>query len=71
MIDAGLARSIGAFLVVLGVGIYMYAALHNKQEVEVEFMGSKKKLSVMALILISLLDGIVMGLILGYLLFAI
>ncbi len=71
MVDANVARSIVAFLVVLGVGLYLYAAMNNKQEVAVDFMGNKKRLSVTALILISLLDGIVLGLMIGYLIFKI
>lgn len=71
MVDANVARSIVAFLIVLGAGVYIYAAMNNKQEVSVDFMGNKKKLSIMSLILISLLDGIVIGLMIGYLIFKI
>jgi hypothetical protein len=57
------------FLLALGVCTYVYTAFKNKEEVKVHFFGSDKNISVKYLIIICLLDGLVLGALMGYLLF--
>mgnify|MGYP000629663726 CR=1 FL=1 len=56
-------------LLIMGVSTYVYTALKNEEEVKVHFFGADKKISVKYLIIICLLDGLVLGSLLGYLLF--
>jgi len=57
------------FLVVLGVLLYLYTAYVNTSKVKVNFFGSEKKISLRSLILICFVDGVVLGFIIGYLIF--
>lgn len=57
------------FVLVMGVGLYVYTAMKNTESVKVHFFGADKKLALKNLIVICLLDGIVLGLLLGYLIF--
>ncbi len=57
------------FLVVLGFLLYLYTAMQNSKKVTVDFFGANKKISVRSLIMICFVDGVVIGLVIGYLLF--
>ncbi len=53
----------------LGCGLYGYIASQNTEEVQVQFLREKKKLSLKYVILICFVDGLFLGVFLGYILF--
>ena len=57
------------FLAVLGTLLYLHTAFNNSKKVTVSFFGSNKKVSLTSLILICFADGVVLGFIVGYLVF--
>lgn len=68
--DNSILKIILIFLVVLGVCLYLYTAMQNKDDVKVSFLGDERKLSKRSLILICFLDGLILGILVGYLLFS-
>lgn len=56
-------------LSILGAVLYLYMAFRNKAQISVDFFGLKKKITLRHMILICFLDGIVLGVIVGFLVF--
>lgn len=67
--EFGLLQLVSISLFVIGVAFYVYIASKNPDEVEVQFLGDKKKMPIRTMIIICLVDGIFLGLLLGYILF--
>lgn len=57
------------FASLVGLITYISVSMKNTQITELELFGEKKKLSVRSVVLITLLDGIMFGLLFGFLIF--
>jgi len=57
------------FASLVGLITYVSVSMKNTQITELELFGEKKKLSVRSVVLITLLDGIMFGLLFGFLIF--
>lgn len=55
------------FVVVMTLIMYGYTAMKNSKMVDIVFMGTTKKISMRKLLLITMLDGLVIGMIAYYL----
>jgi uncharacterized membrane protein YciS (DUF1049 family) len=58
------------FLAALGILLYMYTAYKNEKKASVNFFGNEKNITLRSLILICFVDGIIIGAIIGYLIFS-
>lgn len=65
----GLLQLVSIGLFIIGIGFYLYIASRNPEEIEVQFLGDKKQMPKRTMIMICLVDGIFLGLLLGYILF--
>jgi len=67
--EFGLLQLVSISLFIVGIGFYLYIASRNTDEIEVQFLGDKKQMPKRTMIMICLVDGIFLGLLLGYILF--
>ena len=57
------------FLVIIGIITYVWVSLKNTHTTELELFGDRKKLTVRSVVLVTLSDGILIGLLLCFLIF--
>lgn len=70
MFEANTVRILLGVIVAVVSFLYIYTAFQNSDEVKIKFLGEERKLNKTSLVLICFVDGLVMGVMLGYILFA-
>ena len=69
MFETSTVKIILGVIVTLVSFLYIYTAMQNSEEIKIKFLGEERKLNKTSLVLICFVDGLVMGTVLGYIMF--
>lgn len=70
MFETGAVRILLGVIVAVVSFLYIYTGFQNGDELKLKFLGEERKMKKTSLLLITYIDGLVMGVLLGYILFA-